>query len=74
MKRPARLLSIPTWALRLGGRLLGKRAAADRLCGSLTVDGGRLRRLLDWSPPCAIDLGIGRTVEWYLGPGYGGHA
>lgn len=53
--RPARLLPVPAWLLVAGGNLLGKRAMAQRLCGSLQVDISKTRRLLNWTPPVSVD-------------------
>jgi nucleoside-diphosphate-sugar epimerase len=49
--RPARLLPVPPVLLRLAGSLTGQRAAIDRLCDPLVVDGEAARRLLCWHPP-----------------------
>ena len=61
--RPARLLPIPAWLLETGARLAGKRALAQRLCGSLQVDISKTRELLNWSPPLGIDEALRRTAE-----------
>lgn len=53
--RPARLLPVPLALLRLAGSLTGQRAAIDRLCDPLAVDGETARRLLDWAPPVTMD-------------------
>jgi nucleoside-diphosphate-sugar epimerase len=52
--RPARLLPVPPALLRLAGSLTGQRAAIDRLCDPLCVDGEGARRLLDWQPPVTM--------------------
>lgn len=54
---PPRLLPIPSVWLRWGAALLGKKAAADRLLGSLCVDDGPLRAL-GWRPPVALKDGL----------------
>ncbi len=48
--REPRLLPVPPSWLRMAARLLGKRAAAERLTGSLLIDDSKLRRLLGWTP------------------------
>ena len=63
---PARLLPFPPALMRLAGRMVGKSAAVDRLLGSLTVDSGKIRRELNWSPPYTMAEGLGETAEWYL--------
>lgn len=57
MGRPARLLPVPMALLRLAGAALGKRAAVDRLTGSLVVDDAPLR-LLGWRPIRSLDDGL----------------
>lgn len=52
--RPARLLPVPPALLRLAGSLTGQRAAIDRLCDPLVVDGEPARRLLGWHPPATM--------------------
>lgn len=65
--RPARLLPIPAPWLRFGARLVGRKAIYERLCGSLRVDSGKARRLLDWAPPYSVDEELGDTARWFLG-------
>jgi len=52
--RPARLLPVPVALLRLLGSLTGQRAAIDRLCDPLLVDGAPTRQLLGWHPPVTM--------------------
>ena len=59
---PARLLPIPAWALRAGGRLLGKGDAVQRLCGNLQVDISKAQDLLGWVPPVSVDEGLRRAM------------
>jgi nucleoside-diphosphate-sugar epimerase len=49
--KPARLLPVPMFMLRAGGRLLGKEPVIQRLCDSLQVDIGKTQRVLGWTPP-----------------------
>lgn len=58
-----RVLPMPTVLLKVLGVLLGKRAAVDRLLGSLQIDSSKARQLLDWIPPVTVDEGISRTVN-----------
>jgi UDP-glucose 4-epimerase len=71
LKRPARLLPVPPPLLRLGADLLGRGAQAERLLGSLTVDGSALREALGWTPPYTLDEGLRETARWYLESGAG---
>jgi UDP-glucose 4-epimerase len=63
MNRPARLLSVPVWALKAGASLLGKGDAVQRLCGNLQVDISKARSLLGWVPPVSVDEGLRRAVS-----------
>lgn len=63
--RPARLVPVPTDVLRLVGRLVGRSQAVDRLCGSLVVDDGKIRRRLDWTPPYSVEEAMARTARWF---------
>jgi len=59
------LLSCPPILLHSGAALLGKRAVAARLTGSLQVDSGRIRRELGWQPRYSLDQGLKSTAQWY---------
>ncbi len=63
--RRAPLFSLPEGILRLAAGCIGRRAAAQRLLGSLTVDDGRLRRDLGWSPPFAVEAALAETAAWF---------
>lgn len=63
MGRPPRLVPVPVSLLRLAGRLTGKGAEVERLCGSLRVDDSETRRVLDWAPPVSVEEGVRRMVE-----------
>ena len=63
MGKKAFLFPVPATVLELGISLLGKRAVAQRLCGSLQVDIEKTRRLLGWSPPLTLDQGLKKAVE-----------
>lgn len=63
MGRPARLVPVPAALLNLVAMLLGKRAVAQRLLGSLQVDIGKARELLDWEPPVSVKEGLRRCVR-----------
>ncbi|MFN3715822.1 MAG: UDP-glucose 4-epimerase family protein [Thiobacillus sp.] len=60
--RPARLLAVPVGMLEFAGALLGKRAAAQRLTGSLWLDSSLIRTRLDWTPPYTMATGLAETV------------
>lgn len=61
--QPSRLLPVPMWLLQAGASLVGKGAAAQRLCGNLQVDIQHTRDVLGWAPPVSVDEGLRRTVK-----------
>lgn len=63
MSKKVLLLPVPALVLELGAAMLGKRAVAQRLCGSLQVDITKTRRLLGWNPPLTLDQGLKKAVE-----------
>ena len=66
MGKKPRLLPFPPLLLRLAGAVTGKGQEVDRLLGSLSVDTRKLRSSLDWVPPYTAQIGISKTVGWYL--------
>ena len=66
MGKPALLLPVPTGLLRAASALVGKKAVADRLLGSLQVDIENTRQRLEWSPIISPPLAIAQTVAHYL--------
>jgi nucleoside-diphosphate-sugar epimerase/GT2 family glycosyltransferase len=61
--RPARLVPVPMFLLRMGGRLLGKEPVIRRLCDTLQVDIGKTQRLLGWTPPLSVDAALKKTAQ-----------
>jgi nucleoside-diphosphate-sugar epimerase len=59
--KPARLLSVPPSLL----RLVLPAAEAERLIGSLTVDGSKLSRMTGYRPPHSVEEGLRATADWY---------
>jgi len=66
LRRPARLFPVRVDVLERVARLIGKADEARRLCGSLQVDASRTRRVLDWSPPIAVDEELQNTADHFL--------
>lgn len=60
MGRTSRLIPVPCGILQFGAGLLGKRAVAQRLLGSLQIDISKTRDLLGWEPPISVDEGLRR--------------
>jgi len=63
MGKPARLIPVPAGLLQLGATLLGRKAMAQRLLGSLQVDISKTCELLDWKPPYTVEEGLRRCFE-----------
>jgi nucleoside-diphosphate-sugar epimerase len=63
MGRPSRLIPVPASLLMLGATLLGKKAVARRLLGSLQVDISKARHLLGWEPPISVEEGLRRCFQ-----------
>ncbi|PTT56236.1 UDP-glucose 4-epimerase family protein [Aeromonas sp. HMWF014] len=53
-----RLLPVPMSWLRLAGKLTGKQAVIERLCGNLQVDIVHTKATLGWQPPISVEEGI----------------
>ncbi|EOX3354101.1 UDP-glucose 4-epimerase family protein [Vibrio cholerae] len=56
----ARLLPVPIAWLRLAGKVVGKEAIIDRLCGNLQVDITHTKNILSWHPPITVEEGVRR--------------
>lgn len=65
MGRPPRLLPVPVSWLRWAGRLTGRLHQIERLIGSLQVDIGHTREVLDWSPRLTLKQGLRLTVQGF---------
>lgn len=66
MGKPARLLPVPAALMTFAAALIGKKAVAQRLFGSLAVDITPTRDLLGWSPPFTVQQGFAETAEAWL--------
>ena len=60
MGKPSRLVPVPAELLMFGATVLGKKAMAQRLLGSLQVDISKARNLLGWQPPLSVEEGLKR--------------
>lgn len=65
MGRPPRLFPVPAGLLRLAGGLAGRGESVQRLLDFLTVDDGKLRRVLGWTPPVTPDQALTQTAAWF---------
>jgi len=66
MNRPTQLISVPAGILMACAAALGRKPAAERLCGNLQVDITKARERLGWSPPVSVDEGLRRAVSGLL--------
>ena len=66
MDRPVRLLPVPEYLLRLGGKILRRSNEVTRLCDSLQVDIENTRNVLNWSPQTSLEDSMRAVVRWYL--------
>ena len=62
MGRRPRLIPVPVTVLTFGAALLGRRAVAERLLGSLRADISKARQVLGWTPPLTVDEGLRSAV------------
>lgn len=67
--RKPNLLPVPPGLIEAVAALLGKRAAAQRLLGNLTVSPQALCSELNWNPPFTLEAGMKETVDWYVQQG-----
>ena len=63
-KRP-RIFPFPHALLRTFGKITGMDKELAKLTGSLCIDSGKIRTLLNWQPPFTVEEGIGETIRWY---------
>ena len=59
-----KLLALPTSLIKVLATLLGKKQAAQRLLGTLTVDSTLIMRDLNWKPPYSMQQGLHATAQW----------
>jgi nucleoside-diphosphate-sugar epimerase len=60
------LVPIPVILFEILGKLTGKSAIIDRLCGSLQVDISKTKTLLDWQPPVCVKDAFAKTASYFL--------
>ena len=65
LRRMPLLLPVPVSLMKWTSAFLGKKAAVDRLLGSLTVDMAQIREDLGWNPPYTMQAGVDTTAQWY---------
>ena len=65
LQRPAQLINVPVFLLRLGASLLSRSAEVSRVTGDLVVDASAIRRELGWQPRYTMQEGLEETARWY---------
>jgi len=65
LHKPARLIPVPQSILFWAAAIIGKKAMAERLLGSLQVDITKTMQMLDWSPPFTLQQGL-KTITYSL--------
>lgn len=63
--KPARLLPISNWILKLAGKATGTSDQINRLCGSLQADSSKIQKILGWLPPRSMNKELARVAKWY---------
>jgi nucleoside-diphosphate-sugar epimerase len=63
MGKRAMLLPVPVSLVEVVAVFLGKRAMAQRICGSLQVNMDKTRSMLGWEPPVTLDQGLKKAIE-----------
>ncbi|WP_178091575.1 UDP-glucose 4-epimerase family protein [Halopseudomonas laoshanensis] len=66
LRKPARLVPVPSGLLESAASVLGKRSVAQRLCGSMQVDIQHTCDTLDWKPPVSVDDALKKTADAFL--------
>jgi UDP-glucose 4-epimerase len=59
------MLPIPSVLFSITGKVLGKSAVIDRLCGSLQVDINHTKDTLNWQPPYSVEQGFSATAKYF---------
>lgn len=60
------LIPVPASILKWSLSLLGRRAAADRLCGELRVDIQKSQQLLSWHAPLSANQALAKTAQSFV--------
>jgi UDP-glucose 4-epimerase len=59
------MLPVPNVLFSIAGKVLGKSAVIDRLCGSLQVEINNTKDTLNWQPPYTIEQGFAATAKYF---------
>ena len=69
MNRPPRLFVFPAGFARIILASAGKKRIYDQLWRDLSIDTGKMNRMLDWKPGQTLDEEIRSSVRWFLDSG-----
>jgi len=64
--REPRLIPFPLGVLEFGCRVVGRRAAYQRLTASLQVDSRAITDQAGWRPEVSLNDGLRKTVDWFV--------
>lgn len=59
------MLPVPNVLFSIAGKMFGKSAVIDRLCGSLQVDISHTQETLNWHPPYSVKQGFAATAKYF---------
>lgn len=59
------MLPVPNVLFSITGKVLGKLAIIDRLCGSLQVDIRHTKDTINWQPPFSVEQGFTATAKYF---------
>lgn len=60
------LLPVPTGMLKFAATMLGRQSVYQQLCGSLRVDSGKARAVLNWTPPLSVNEALRKTAAHFV--------
>ncbi len=66
MGKKPRMFAFPPHLVRSVLTFLGKKGIYDRLWGDMSLDTGKIQKVLGWHPVISADAGILQTVDWYV--------
>jgi len=66
LNKPAVLVSVPSSILMFFAKILGKEKMSRQLLDNLQVDISKAKKILGWTPPVSLEIGLKKTAEWYL--------
>ena len=65
LNKPAKLLPVPIWMLKIMGFFVGRLKLVSRLVGSLQVDISKNYQLLGWKPMRSMTSELQNTAKYF---------